>query len=459
MKIIQSFWSANNNNIYDSRGWFSAKYHWLSWVLSVNQLRKHHEDVELYTDEFGYKILIEKLQLPYTKVHVVLDELNHYPQGFWAIAKIKTYSLQSEPFIHVDGDVFVWESLTEKFKNADLVTQNMEHTTDYYGKFWRKSTKVLIDIPKSMQPYHKGRSEFAFNMGIIGGNDVNFLQKYCKESFNFLENNKAVWSELEKNNFNVFFEQVLLYNIAKKENIKCDFLFDKVYNENMYVGFGKFEDVPYEKQYLHFLGDYKKQLSNCIKMEKYVLKHYPEYFIKCLDLIDEIIYKKENIIINKRQNNNLVNSFIDDLKNKTNSISEVEYLLARDIHSVDLINSYDKRISNHQPIILHLLNGIKKDKVTPLEVLMSYEFHENPNLKYDKVDAILISEINEKSIIFDTDEVDDVMIHELKKPILYQDFIDKIVTYYEEEEGKEEFLKLVNYRLRRYIVLKIITVY
>ena len=107
MKIVQSFWSGSQKEFTNSYGWFSYKYNWMSWILSCHQLAKHHKEVELYTDQFGYDILIKKLQLPYTKVHVVLDELNHYNKDLWAIAKIKTFQLQKEPFLHVDGDVFV----------------------------------------------------------------------------------------------------------------------------------------------------------------------------------------------------------------------------------------------------------------------------------------------------------------------------------------------------------------
>ena len=123
MKIIQSFWSGKNNDIRDNRGWLSYEYHWLGWILSCNQIRKFYDEVELYTDSFGYEVLIEKLQLPYTKVHVVLDEMNEYPKDLWAIAKIKAYQLQDKPFLHVDGDVFIWEKFDEELLKQDIIVQ------------------------------------------------------------------------------------------------------------------------------------------------------------------------------------------------------------------------------------------------------------------------------------------------------------------------------------------------
>lgn len=128
--IVQSFWTGQQNTETNSFGWLSPKFHALSWALSSLQLSKFY-DVELYTDNNGCELLINKLQLPYKKVHVVLDELNHFHKDFWALPKIKTYSLQKEAFLHVDGDVFIWEKFPGKLLRSDIISQNLEITTEY----------------------------------------------------------------------------------------------------------------------------------------------------------------------------------------------------------------------------------------------------------------------------------------------------------------------------------------
>ena len=87
--------------------------------------------MELYTDSAGYHILIEVLGLPYTKTHVVFDDFKCLPHH-WALAKIKTYSMQTEPFIHVDGDIYVPKPLPKDVEDAPLVAQNREIGTSYY---------------------------------------------------------------------------------------------------------------------------------------------------------------------------------------------------------------------------------------------------------------------------------------------------------------------------------------
>lgn len=79
-------------------------------------MREHFDQVELYTDKRGYEVLIEKLHLPYTQVHVIYDDSLCLPQH-WAYAKIKTYSLQTEPFLHIDGDMYFPKPISQEREN------------------------------------------------------------------------------------------------------------------------------------------------------------------------------------------------------------------------------------------------------------------------------------------------------------------------------------------------------
>ncbi|HXJ99827.1 MAG TPA: DUF6734 family protein, partial [Gelidibacter sp.] len=257
MNIIQSFWSKNVNCTKDSSGWLAPRFHWLSWILSSHQLIKYHDNVHLYTDEFGKKLLIDDLKLPYTKVHVILDELNYYNKNLWAIGKIKTYHLQKEPFIHVDGDVFVWEKIDRLFKKSPLLAQNLEVTTDYYKSMWANISPNLDFLPPEIERFENGSNTHACNMGIVGGNDLSFFHDYCAKSFEFVDKNKRVWETAGAYNFNVFFEQVLFYEMATNRELKIDFLLDEKTLDNNYRGFGDFDKVPIKK-YLHLIGQYKR---------------------------------------------------------------------------------------------------------------------------------------------------------------------------------------------------------
>ena len=108
MKICQTLWCGKKKLISDSFGWISPQHHLMAWSYSVLKLREFYKDLELYTDFEGKNILIDLLQLPYSKVHTDYEYIDINP-NLWAYPKILTYNRQEEPFIHIDGDIFIWK--------------------------------------------------------------------------------------------------------------------------------------------------------------------------------------------------------------------------------------------------------------------------------------------------------------------------------------------------------------
>jgi len=444
MKIVQSFWSGNQTDLTNNYGWYNYKYNWLSWILSCHQLVRHHKVVELYTDRFGYEILITKLQLPYTKVHVVLDELNSYHKDLWAIAKIKTFQMQDEPFLHVDGDVFVWESLTDKFENANLITQNLEITTDYYGKMWNDISPNLTFMPSEMANYNNKISNFACNMGIIGGNDINFFKEYSKKSIAFVDNNINSWSNINGFNFNIFFEQVLFYEFAKIKNLKVDFLFEEVSEDNSYKGFGDFQKVPH-KTYLHLLGVFKRNASICKSMEVYIMKYYSESYSKITKLINEIEGNQNEIeFLTVVKISELIAEFDNEVK--TNEFSSENFLLKRDLYNEGLPNNLENLLINKLDFTIVLLTGFQKKSAT---------------INEEEFLFLEIHELNSTPRTYELDEIDEIILTELSNPIQYFDFTSRMNVYFddEDEDSKTDFVTLLNGRLLNYVVLKIISIY
>lgn len=285
MKIVQSFWSGNKDCLKDGYGWLSPIYHYASWILSCNQLHKYYDDVILVTDRVGYDVLIDKLHLPYADVIVCLDELSKYNPNLWALAKIKAYSLLNEPFIHVDGDVFVWDKFDSCLENHDLIVQNIETTTDYYRTMWSEIRPSISYLPEVMENYDQNISHKAYNMGIFGGNDVLFIKDYCKQALDFVDQNLEEVNKLQGINFNIFFEQVLLHELAARYDRNVVTYIKEDIGDNEYQGFADFDDVPEDRKYLHLLGFYKKIPTVCNKMLAYVIKYYPEYVVYLEELL------------------------------------------------------------------------------------------------------------------------------------------------------------------------------
>lgn len=442
MKIIQSFWSGNQKDINNSYGWFEPKYNWTSWILSCNQLVKHYDQVELYTDDFGYEMLINKLQLPYTKVHVVLNELNVYPKDLWAIAKIKVYSLQVEPFIHVDGDVFIWDKFPDDLIAADLITQNLEPTSFYYRRMWDQIFPKLKYLPKELESFHNAETNLCANMGIVGGNDLVFIKEFAKKAFEFVDKNVSIAEEINLFNFNIFFEQVLFFELAILKSKKVSYLFDQICDDNSYIGFAEFHDIPHKRNYLHLLGDYKKNSNICKLMEIYTMKHYPDYYSNLLK-----IYGNHDVIrdLSETKVNELLVEFEDEII-KNDFIGE-NFLLKRDLNNVGLVAVLDTFFKENQNFWITKLVGFELSASKKEETDITFlEIQERENIPK----------------VYEIDEVDEILLTELINPIEYFDLVKKMESYLEEEddqESREELLKVINDKIEDYIRLKIISIY
>lgn len=85
-------------------------------------------------------------------------------------------------------------------------------------------------------------------------------------------------NKLQGTNFNIFFEQVLLYEMVLSEGKTTGCFIHENIGDNQYHDFANFDEVPDKRKYLHLLGFYKKQLQVCKKMESFVIRYYPEYY-------------------------------------------------------------------------------------------------------------------------------------------------------------------------------------
>ncbi|WP_299215529.1 DUF6734 family protein [uncultured Dokdonia sp.] len=442
MKIIQSFWTGKIKHISENNfGWASSKYNLISWILSINQLRKYYENVELYTDELGAEILIDTLKLPYSKVHIVLNELDSYHKDLWAISKIKTYALQKEPFLHVDGDVYIWDAFPEDLMKADLITQNLERTTAYYRKMWSGIEPNLSYIPEEFNTFNSTKNGFACNMGIVGGVDLEFYNTYTEAAFKFVDKNSDAWDTINNNNFNVFFEQLLYYELAKKQNKKIDYLFTDIPDDNKYIGFGDFDKVPNKRTYLHLLGNYKKDKPTYKAMEDYVLKFYPEYYKRVLDIFNEHTFFSDfSYNFSIRENQQLIDDFTSTVQTKE-KIGK-HYFLSRDLTSIGLSFQIQELITKGEDFILYKL---------PCNTLFtSGEFKE-----------IVIKDRLGDDFGVPLDEIDQIVLLKLTQPIKYILLIKKLKTYLDDDVTDSEidgFTSMINERIVFFASKKVLSI-
>jgi hypothetical protein len=287
MKIVQTFWTGTlqQHPLHNTGGWLSAEYHWQSWALSVLQLRQFYDEVELVTDAAGKAILIDVLNLPYTSVQVVLDEaLSAYPHDLWALAKIYAYSIQTEPFIHIDGDVYIWKRFESHIEQALLVAQNFEVDFPFYQAPLRTVQAYFDNVPKSMTAELESQSQiFSCNTGVIGGQDLSIFQEYKNYAFGFIDSNINNLSKVETKHFNICFEQFLYYCLAKEKGVALHYVIDNQGQfDPTYPGFANFHKVPFDDWYIHCMAEYKRQEVVVQHLSKRLRQDYPSYYYHIL---------------------------------------------------------------------------------------------------------------------------------------------------------------------------------
>ena len=286
MKIIQTLWLPNSyeNPMTFTGGWLSPEYHWLSWTLSVYQLRKFYDDVELFTTRAGKEVLINQLKLPYTQVHEVLNDAE-IPETAWALSKIITYSLQQEPFLHVDGDVFIWKHFDETLLSSPLIVQNQEYDLAFYRDNITTIKEQAHYLPEVMQQEIKSPI-ITYNAGIFGGHNLDFIHKYAHIATEFVHKNPPPQFMEASSEYCMFFEQWFFGILAQEAYLEVstlfkDLVYDVLYHELDLIDFWK---TPQQTPYIHLMGMCKKNRMILKKMMGNIRKNYPECFYQTLRL-------------------------------------------------------------------------------------------------------------------------------------------------------------------------------
>ncbi|WP_161890958.1 DUF6734 family protein [Pontibacter russatus] len=268
-----------------SFGWAAPEYHLMSWTLCSLQLQKIYKKIDLYANSSAAKLLIDTLELPYDNVYITHDNLTLSNENLWALPKIYTYSLQHAPFLHIDGDIFLFNQFDESLLKGELIAQNIEEATDYYLSTQRELIKHFTYFPSCVKAdFSKTAPISAVNAGILGGNNIGFINEYSRLAFKYINKNINNLSFINVNRFNVFFEQHLFYSLAKQRNLPINVLFPIKIKDNEYKHLCDFHETPCKKQYLHLLGQSKKDEYTCIQMALKLRDLYPEHYYKIMSI-------------------------------------------------------------------------------------------------------------------------------------------------------------------------------
>jgi hypothetical protein len=287
MNIIQTLSApvSSKSLFEDAFGWFAPEYHLMSWALSSIQLRSFYPGLALYADSASARVLVDELKLPYTEVKTLAEARRVHHPNLWALPKIETYARQQAPFLHVDGDVFVFSAFPDELMSQGLIAQNMETGTEYYASMQRQMMEQDLYLPACVrEDFTSGNPLSAVNAGILGGNDTDFLQEYAAASIDYVVQNEHKLKAIDVNKFNVFFEQHLFHSLATSRGKEINYYFDHSFEDNKYKGLGNFWEAPRSKTYLHLIGGYKRNQYYCTQMAFKLRETDPDLYYRIIHL-------------------------------------------------------------------------------------------------------------------------------------------------------------------------------
>ena len=259
-------------------GFLDGEAYACSIILSIMLAKENIGHVELYTDTIGAS-LVKSLDLPVDKYHIVYDDFD-YPHPLWVVSKLITFSLQQEPFIHLDLDAYLWKPLPERMAGAAVVGQSNEENWGSYERGLKHLMENIKWVPDFIRTHWNNRHDkiYAMCAGAYGGADIEtiqFVSKAAIETINHPEN-KAMFNELLENMtdmdsvfwcYPILMEQYFMGVYCHQKNIDLHYVLSE-------------EEAPY---FTHLMAESKRDAENTFYLKRKVLTRYPDKFEKIWD--------------------------------------------------------------------------------------------------------------------------------------------------------------------------------
>lgn len=274
MRIVHTFLFDKMANSL-AGGWPDTKNHIASWALSMLLAKKHYGNVHLVTNQLGHEILIDALRLPYDSVKLVnVEKFKNFPKSLWSHYKVYSYSLQEQPFFHIDGDVFLFKNLGSKFARSPLVAQNIEVNFNFYLKSLFEIDEHFNYVPDYFADYIDSKNAVVTSSaGIIGGTSIDFFSSYYQECRNLILKNIDKLNNINLSYFNYVIEQFLFSALSWKSGYEISYVLPS---------FDYFAEPDFKKGvkegFMHINGSKRQSIKTCETILELLHVYFPQYY-------------------------------------------------------------------------------------------------------------------------------------------------------------------------------------
>lgn len=272
MKIIQSFWSTpylQNNSKNKEYNWYDKKIFLYSQAISLNRLVKLGYEVEFYTDTYGQKLFGEYLNLPFHKIYAILDD--DTDNTLWTKGKIKTYSVQTEPFVHIDSDVLLGKKL-----DIPNITNYIYGQSYYCRDKIKEKLKNTDNLPEFMilPEYMSEKNKNSICMGIFATDNLNLIKEHAELYFKY----EKEWVVKDENKVyrNTILEEYLITLLASKHNVSIKYMFDLDSTKQRTL----FQNLSKIENYIHIGGMKMHKNSFFNEMKKLIYLENKDLYTK-----------------------------------------------------------------------------------------------------------------------------------------------------------------------------------
>jgi hypothetical protein len=276
-KAVFSYFNANES-FGNTCGFVKFSDFLFTSALSIFCASRNFPEVQFISSSWGVD-LFKELKLPITSYSAKLDEIKDVSRFFWAYGKLLAYNEQTEPFVHIDNDVFIWRPLPDRILNAQLCFQSHE-PFDQPGYVYYKLLKPCFDkAPVKPRAIEKNPvTDYAYNCGICGGNDLRIFKEWikCSKEYIFARENQRIFfyqfPELLIHQ-NLFHEQYFLASLVKKHHWRKKV--EVLHKDAMKINEGM---DPAKPLYTHLWGTTKKDSGKMAKVRMTLVYQAPEVF-------------------------------------------------------------------------------------------------------------------------------------------------------------------------------------
>ncbi|MBA4191265.1 MAG: hypothetical protein C0467_25060 [Planctomycetaceae bacterium] len=280
MRAVWSFWTEPFRR-GEGSAWLTPEHAYLSWVLSVECARRHYPDTTLVTDDAGAELLVGKLGLAFSQVSLELNRLLGRDPQWWALGKLYAYRMQTEPFVHIDGDVFLWKRLPIELETTPVFAQSPEpfdpdNPAHYYPA--RAVERSVAWLPDEWRRYTAGPgTRTASCCGILGGTRTSLIAEYADLAIRVAEapENAAGWATWgNKGVCNVLIEQMMLDAVAADRGFRVAHLFANAADPYAPA-------IAATAGYTHLIGSAKRSPEIMANLERRVTMDFPALAERC----------------------------------------------------------------------------------------------------------------------------------------------------------------------------------